>query len=246
VQSTSSPPSNPPLILALDGSAARFSLALAAADRVVHEVVLEQATASRRLFDALDAALAAIGAARRDLRGLVATRGPGSFTGVRVALSAALGLRLGLTLDAAAVGSLDALAEAAPRGFEGTVVALVDALRGEWFVQAFDGPDRVARAAPGRVAPSDLPLLSRELSSGSTGSVLWVGHGAAGLVEQGALLGASLEPPASLAGLAFAVFRRRGSDWAATAADLARPIYLRDAATTPPRSKSAAPSGGRG
>jgi tRNA threonylcarbamoyladenosine biosynthesis protein TsaB len=242
VQSTPSPPSDSPVILALDGSAARFSLALATPERVLCTLTLEQATASRRLFEALDGALAEAGCDRRRLCGVVATRGPGSFTGVRVALAAALGLRMGLSLEAAAVGSLEALAEAAPEGSAGPLVALIDALRGEWFVQTFAGQARSPTAPARRVTAGELSTLSRELSA-TEGGVLWIGHGAGALAADGTVVGETLEPPAALAPLALAAFRRQGGDWTRTAGDLSRPIYLRDAATTPPRAKPARPPG---
>ncbi len=208
-------PSQPSLLLALDGSAPRFSLALADADgTVLAEEVLDQAAASRTLFAALDRALSQAGARRADLAGIVATRGPGSFTGVRLALAAALGLCQALETEGAAVSSLEALAECSPPDAE-RVVAAIDALRGEWYTQTFVGPQRRPESEPARVPDALLP-------------------------RNGCLIGFGLErlggpshrtPDRGLAAAALRAFARHGAIW--RPADLSQPIYLREAATTP-------------
>ncbi len=77
-----------------------------------------------------------------DLDRIVATVGPGSFTGVRVGLSTARGL--GLVLDKPVVGvtTLAALADEALRTTSLPVAAVIDARRGEVYHQVFceDGP----------------------------------------------------------------------------------------------------------
>lgn len=218
-------PPQPSLLLALDGSAPRFSLALAGADgKVLAEEVLDQAAASRTLFAALDRALSEAGALRSDLAGVVATRGPGSFTGVRLALAAALGLCQALGTKGAAVGSLEALAECAPPDAE-RVVTAIDALRGEWYTQTFVGPQRRPESEPTRVPDALLPRNG------------WlVGFGLERLGDP-----SHRAPDRGLAAAALRAFARRGAIWRPT--DLSHPIYLREAATTPARPRhSGAPS----
>jgi tRNA threonylcarbamoyladenosine biosynthesis protein TsaB len=212
-------PSQPSLLLALDGSAPRFSIALADADgTLLAEEVLDQAAASRTLFAALDRALVHAGARRGDLAGIVATRGPGSFTGVRLALAAAMGLCQALGTDGAAVGSLEALAECAPPDAE-RVVTAIDALRGEWYTQTFVGPRRLPESDPTRVPDALLPRNG------------WlIGFGLERLGDPSQTT-SHTTPDRGLAAAALRAFARHGAIW--QLADLSQPIYLREAATTP-------------
>ncbi len=93
-----------------------------------------------------------------DLDGIVVLSGPGSFTGIRVALATALGLRAALALPVLALSNLAALALHAGRGEGEPILALVDALRDEWFVQEFrrvEG-DLAADAGPRRLLATEL------------------------------------------------------------------------------------------
>jgi tRNA threonylcarbamoyladenosine biosynthesis protein TsaB len=75
------------------------------------------------------------------------TVGPGSFTGLRVGLAFAKGLAAALGIPAVGIGSLEALA--APE--RGDVVAVLDAKRGQVYLQAFSGGVAVS-------APDALPI----------------------------------------------------------------------------------------
>ena len=62
--------------------------------------------------------------------------GPGSFTGIRVAIAAAHGLAIGWDAELSGISSLALLAAAA--GGDGEVAAAIDGGHGELFVQCFD------------------------------------------------------------------------------------------------------------
>ena len=81
-------------------------------------------------------ALASADIDRRDLDAVLAGRGPGSFTGIRVALSAAKGLALALDVPGYGLGSLDALAAHAADGRK-HIAALGDTRRRSCFVAGF-------------------------------------------------------------------------------------------------------------
>jgi tRNA threonylcarbamoyl adenosine modification protein YeaZ len=87
---------------------------------------------AEHLMAVIDEALAAAGTAYADLDRLMVSVGPGSFTGIRVGVSAARGLALALKIPAVGVTTLEALAFEAHKKHAGrNVLALLDGGRGE-------------------------------------------------------------------------------------------------------------------
>jgi tRNA threonylcarbamoyladenosine biosynthesis protein TsaB len=104
----------PPLLLALDTSTSTASLALFDGALVISETTwLAGREHSTRLLIEVEIAVQRVGRTAEELSGLVVARGPGSFTGVRVALSVAKGIAAGFGIPAWGVSSLDVLALAA-------------------------------------------------------------------------------------------------------------------------------------
>jgi tRNA threonylcarbamoyladenosine biosynthesis protein TsaB len=137
-----------PILLAIDTAAPRLQLALVRADGSVETLVeeMEQGHAER-ILPAIGELLARNGIAYGDLQRIAVTTGPGSFTGLRIGLSAARGLALALGIPVLGVPSLEALALSART--EGPVAIVLDARRGESYVQVFGrGPShpRILRA----------------------------------------------------------------------------------------------------
>ncbi len=129
-------------LLAVDTASPRISVAVGGAGSVLARREAPSGRASPSLLRLIDEVLAEAGIELRELAGLLGARGPGSFTGLRVGLSTLLGVHRSLGLPATAVPTFVPLAWQA-RAAPGTVVAVVDALRGEWFSQRFE-----ARAVP--------------------------------------------------------------------------------------------------
>lgn len=98
-----------------------------------------------RLLVDVDDLLREAGASPEELTGLVVGVGPGSFTGIRIGLSAARSLAFALSLKVAGVSTLRALAQGAPGA-----VPIVDAKRGEIFT-LLDG-------VPACLRPAELEL----------------------------------------------------------------------------------------
>ncbi len=90
-----------------------------------------------RLFPVIEGVLAEAGVARRDIDLVAVTIGPGSFTGVRIGLSAARGLALALAVPLAGFVTTSVLLRQA-RG--GLAVAAIDSRLGDWFC-AISGVD---------------------------------------------------------------------------------------------------------
>jgi [ribosomal protein S18]-alanine N-acetyltransferase len=101
------------LILALDAGSPRVSVAVGRNGTPLAARAVAQEHSSTQLLALIDATLRDAGAQPADLAGLVAAAGPGSFTGLRVALATALGLHQALGVPAQAVSTLAALAAAA-------------------------------------------------------------------------------------------------------------------------------------
>lgn len=88
--------------------------------------------ANVRLVPAIEELFAQHGLSREDIACVVCGRGPGSFTGVRIAIATAKGLAAGLDVPLFGVVTLDAKAwQAWLGGVRGSLAVLSDAMRGE-------------------------------------------------------------------------------------------------------------------
>lgn len=102
-------------VLAVETSTLAGGVALLDGDGVVGESTLDiRVTHSERLMAAVDRLLADAGWTVRDIEGLAVAVGPGSFTGLRIGISAVKGLALALAVPIAAVPTLDAMAASLP------------------------------------------------------------------------------------------------------------------------------------
>jgi len=118
-------------LLAVETSTRAGGVALLEGERLRGEYVLDvSATHSERLMPAIDRLLGDAGWAAPDLQALAVAVGPGSFTGLRIGLSAVKGLALALGIPVAAVPTLDAMAAALPFASL-PVCPVLDARKGE-------------------------------------------------------------------------------------------------------------------
>ena len=124
-------------ILAVETSTLAGGAALLDGDRLVGEYVLNiRATHSERLMAAVDHLLHLSGWELGQLEGLAVAIGPGSFTGLRIGISAVKGLALGLGIPVAAVPTLDALAATLPFAAH-PVCPVLDAKKGEVYASLY-------------------------------------------------------------------------------------------------------------
>lgn len=158
-----------------------------------------------------------------ELGELVATCGPGSFTGLRVALATARGLGQALGVPVRGIDSLAAMALQAPAGTD-RVIALIDALRGEWFHREF----RRVGVTWQPTGPAERHAVAQlELPQG----VPWIAAPSPallGLADAPRLL--PLAPPAAPLALALAA-----GEVASELLGDPEPLYLRAPAATLPR-----------
>lgn len=220
-------------VLALDTGSPTVSVAAGPPGAPVAERSIEIRRSSERLLALVDECLGEAGVGIAELSGVVALRGPGSFTGLRVGLATALGFHQALGLPAAAVPTLEVLALHGARTVgPGRIAAAVDALRGEWFVQLFDAaPDAppTPRGEARILGAAELAALGADAVAGFGAGRLahdpaWTGAGGTGAVRL--LDAASLAPDA----LRLAALRPPAWD----ASELIHPLYLRPPAVTLP------------
>lgn len=135
------------MILGLTTATPRCTVALVSNGRVLASKSYEdEMNHAERIFGTLDALLAEAERQKSEIATVACDVGPGSFTGVRVGLSSAKGIALGLGVPLVGVGSLEAMCAAALERHEaGVACALIDAKRGETFVAAYgrDGRERL-------------------------------------------------------------------------------------------------------
>ncbi len=204
-----------PMILAFDTSAAHCAAAVLSGGRIVAAAREEMAKGqAERLFPLLAELLAKAGADWRDLTALAVGIGPGNFTGVRIAVSAARGLALSLNIPAHGVSGFEALAYGLPR----PLLSSIDARQGRVYLQRIHG----AEEAP---LICDIGGLPQALA---TPGLRVIGHAAAGIAAQ---LGAQEAAPVLplTEAMAFIAASRR-----ITQARPA-PLYLRPADAAPSR-----------
>lgn len=133
-----------PLTLAIDTAAPRLQLGLLLADGRVDISIDDIATGhAELLFERIATLLERNGVIYGDLGRVAVTTGPGSFTGLRIGLSAARGIGLARSVPVIGIPSLLALSLSAT----GPVDVLVDARRDEAYFQSFSAPG-VAGSAP--------------------------------------------------------------------------------------------------
>lgn len=219
-----------PLLLALDTASPTVSVALARGPELLGERAVAMERSSALLLALVHEILTEAGARPADLDGVVALRGPGSFTGVRIGLATILGLHQALGVRATGLDTLRVLAAGEGPGVRITVV---DALRGDWSAQAFTAepfprPLTEAVLIPG----SEIPRLA-------TGPRIVTGFGVSRLAE---LPGWPADVPLVEARPLAAAAVRLATDpelvWDSSL--LTAPIYSRPPAVTLPKARRAA------
>ncbi|MDE8702341.1 tRNA (adenosine(37)-N6)-threonylcarbamoyltransferase complex transferase subunit TsaD [Adlercreutzia equolifaciens] len=185
-------------ILAFDTANEVIAIGLGRLDvvsRTVEPVASVEVEARRasntQLLPSIDGLCAQAGVAREDLACVAVGRGPGSFTGVRIAMATAKGIASALEVGLVGVSSLDAVAWGAwSGGARGELLVVADAMRREVYPVRFAlGEAGALRLSSDRVVKAQ--DFAEELVPGSTQADKRAGESSAegNASEEGASVG---------------------------------------------------------
>lgn len=151
-------------LLAIETSTEACSAALMMGDAIITRSEIAPRRHAELILPMIQSLLEEAGISRRRLDGIAVGRGPGAFTGVRLAISIAQGLALGLDLPVVPVSSLAALALDAPSDVASTgnaILAVIDARMGEIYAAAFQRSEEglVESISPETVGHADQLIL---------------------------------------------------------------------------------------
>ncbi|MEM6461816.1 MAG: tRNA (adenosine(37)-N6)-threonylcarbamoyltransferase complex dimerization subunit type 1 TsaB [Pseudomonadota bacterium] len=172
---------------------------------------------AERLFTVIETALNNAAVGYDDVQQLGVCVGPGSFTGVRIAVAAVRGFSLALSVPASGVTVFDGLALEAPRGRP--FLVLLDARRGEVYARLYD--ETGAAVSP----PAALSLFDAQKLAQRHDAAL-IGSGASLMTDAGWTIysEAATAPVETIARLAADAGSQR---------EKPKPLYLRAADAKP-------------
>src|SRR5947208_6921248 len=143
--------SAPMLVLAADTSLPVLSVALILDDALLGAVALEgRSSRNEKLLPGIDWLLTEAAVERTSIDLFAVTRGPGSFTGVRIGLATMQGLALALGKPVCAMSTHEAIAPS-----KGRASIVDDAGRGEFYVSTFDESGEVTAPHLGKLEEVD-------------------------------------------------------------------------------------------
>ena len=216
--------------LALETSAKSVSLAVTENGTLLAQAYQDRGlTHSVTLMPLLDGMLKTAGLTLDDMDIIAVAQGPGSFTGIRIGVSAAKGLAWAKALPCCGVSTLEAMAYGVT-DFEGVVVGAMDARRQQVYNALFRTENgRVTRLCADRAVAME--LVAKELAAIPEPKLI-VGDGAVLLYDflQKARIGCRLASPLhrqqSAAGGARAAEHLAAQGLTCSAQEL-QPVYLR-------------------
>jgi tRNA threonylcarbamoyladenosine biosynthesis protein TsaB len=161
-------------ILALDTSTEACSAALLADGALRMRFEVTERSHADLILPMVDALLAEARLVLRDLDGLAFGRGPGGFTGLRIAAGVVQGLALGAGLRVVPVSSLAAVAEQVAAGTSDGVLVCNDARMGEiyWGVYRAAARRGMEALVPERVSAPDRVEVEPHLAVHLAGNAL--------------------------------------------------------------------------
>lgn len=164
------------MILSIDSSTSGCSVALFHNGVILgSEISSEERSAAESLTLMIERILKQSGISFSQLEAVAVAKGPGSYTGLRIAVSTAKGLAFGLKIPLISYGTLDAMCFQVAENPARLLCPMIDARRMEVFCAFFDGQSKQAVSDVEAVLVEE---RSFEEILGS-GEVLFFGEGSA-------------------------------------------------------------------
>lgn len=163
------------LILCLETTTTNCSVALSRDGNVIalkEDMGLNYSHAER-LHQYIDAVLAEANLTKQDLDAVAVSKGPGSYTGLRIGVSSAKGLCFALDIPLIATNTLKALAMQADTTDVQTIIPVLDARRMEVYSAIFDTEFKELRGIEAQIIEED--SFQEQLVNGKC---LFIGNGA--------------------------------------------------------------------
>ena len=134
-----------PLILAVETSGRTGSAAIATGEQILAEIALSASMKhSEELFPAVCELLTRFDRKPKEIKHIYISAGPGSFTGLRIAVTTAKTMHLANKVQIVAVDTLDVIAENATDYIRQknqslhTIATILDAKRGQFFIAIYE------------------------------------------------------------------------------------------------------------
>lgn len=215
-------------LLAIETATEVCSVALVHGETVIARSELAPRRHAERVLPMADEVLAEAGIGKHALDAIAVGRGPGAFTGVRLAISLAQGMAMALDLPVVTISSLAALALEAPED-DAAILAVIDARMGEIYAACYqrDGNGGLLALDEERVCKADTLVLPQ--------AAAWHVVGTGWATYEDTLRGRLDSVPRSANGACFPQARHVATlavsefkAGRAHAPELALPVYLRD------------------
>lgn len=218
-------------LLVIDTAAEACSVALQVDDVCINRFEICPQLHSQRLLPMVAEVLAEAGLSIKQIDCLGFGRGPGSFTGVRIATGMIQGLALGADLPVVGVSTLAAMAQQAIELFQSeNIIAAIDARMGEVYFAHYKNVAGIAQLQGQEqvLPPNDAAKLIRGLDSPCGVGSGWQAYPELDPTKQVKVLAEILYPDAlyMLAHVKLALLQKR-----TLAVEEIQPVYLRDTVT---------------
>ncbi|MDX1270466.1 tRNA (adenosine(37)-N6)-threonylcarbamoyltransferase complex dimerization subunit type 1 TsaB [Bizionia paragorgiae] len=188
---------------------------------------------AERLHTFIASILKEANVAREDLNAIAVSKGPGSYTGLRIGVSTAKGLCFALDIPLIAVNTLEALAHQV-KADNGLIVPMLDARRMEVFSAVFDSEYKPIRDIEAQILDTD--AFAQYLNAGK---VYFIGNGVEKTKtliphENAVFIEGKLPSASTMGALAYAKYKKSDTE------DVAyfEPFYLKDFVALKPKPKS--------
>jgi tRNA threonylcarbamoyladenosine biosynthesis protein TsaB len=156
-------PSPGPLVLGIETATGACGLAVLAGDRILAEFAFVTPRGqSALLMQGIDAIVRITGTPADNWQAVAVSRGPGSFTGLRIGMATAKALGFSLGIPLYGIPTLSAMASRLAPFHQGPACVLLDARKGQVFAALFqiDPTGACLLEGPAAMAPGEVPGLA--------------------------------------------------------------------------------------